>query len=105
MYEDYEKVIMKYMGDPTQTHIDGYEKNGGYAAWRKAVTTMSPEQVMEEVKKSGLRGRGGAGFPTGQKWSFVPKNTENPSIFAAMQMRVNPGRSKIESSSKRIRIN
>jgi NADH-quinone oxidoreductase subunit F len=91
MYEDYEKVIMKYMGDPTQTHIDGYEKNGGYAAWRKAVTTMSPEQVMEEVKKSGLRGRGGAGFPTGQKWSFVPKNTGKPIYLCCNADESEPG--------------
>jgi NADH-quinone oxidoreductase subunit F len=48
--------------------------HGGYEAWRKALTAMTPEQVIEEVKASGLRGRGGAGFPTGIKWSFVPKD-------------------------------
>ncbi len=60
-------------------HIEGihnydvYRKNGGYAAVEKALKTMSPEDVVEEVKKSGLRGRGGAGFPTGMKWSFLAK--------------------------------
>lgn len=51
----------------------GYESRGGYAAARKALTGMTPEAVTEAVKKSGLRGRGGAGFPTGIKWTFLPK--------------------------------
>ena len=62
-------------GDPKQRHIvsyDEYVKTGGYAALRKALA-MTPEQVTDEVKKSGLRGRGGAGFPTGLKWTFLPK--------------------------------
>jgi len=60
-------------------HIEGintydvYRKNGGYRSVEKALKTMSPEDVVEEVKKSGLRGRGGAGFPTGMKWSFIAK--------------------------------
>jgi NADH-quinone oxidoreductase subunit F len=78
MYEDYEKVLTRYIHDPNQPHIDGYEKNGGYRAWKKAVLEMTPDQITEEVKKSSLRGRGGAGFPTGQKWTFVPKNTGKP---------------------------
>ena len=52
---------------------DVYRKNGGYASVEKAVKTMTTEAVVEEVKKSGLRGRGGAGFPTGMKWSFLAK--------------------------------
>ena len=47
---------------------------GEYTALRKAVTTLTPDQVINEVKASGLRGRGGAGFPAGVKWSFVPKD-------------------------------
>jgi NADH-quinone oxidoreductase subunit F len=60
-------------------HIEGiqsydvYRKNGGYQSVEKALKQMSPEAVLEEVKKSGLRGRGGAGFPTGMKWSFLAK--------------------------------
>jgi len=75
MYEDYEKILTKFAEDPDQRRIEGYERSGGYRAWKKIIHEMTPEQVTEEVKKSGLRGRGGAGFPTGQKWSFVPKNT------------------------------
>ncbi len=49
-----------------------YERAGGYTAARQALTTMTPKEVQDLVKKANLRGRGGAGFPTGQKWSFVP---------------------------------
>src|SRR6266403_5655553 len=52
---------------------DVYRQMGGYASVEKALKTMSPEAIVEEVKKSGLRGRGGAGFPTGMKWSFLAK--------------------------------
>ena len=54
-------------------HYDVYRREGGYRSVEKALKTMAPEAVTEEVKKSGLRGRGGAGFPTGLKWSFLAK--------------------------------
>lgn len=54
--------------------LDVYRKNGGFAAFKKAVTKMKPQQVTDTVKASGLRGRGGAGFPAGVKWSFIPDN-------------------------------
>jgi NADH-quinone oxidoreductase subunit F len=54
-------------------YYDVYRREGGYASVEKALKNLSPEQVVEEVKKSGLRGRGGAGFPTGMKWSFIAK--------------------------------
>ena len=53
-------------------HFEVYRREGGYRSVEKALK-MSPDEVMEEVKKSGLRGRGGAGFPTGLKWSFLAK--------------------------------
>jgi NADH-quinone oxidoreductase subunit F len=59
-------------------NLTEYEKVGGYQAVRKALLSMSPAGVTDEVKKSGLRGRGGAGFPTGPKWSFVPMGDDAP---------------------------
>lgn len=55
--------------------LEGYQKNGGYLQLPKALK-MQPQQIIDEVKASGLRGRGGAGFPTGMKWGFLPKNNE-----------------------------
>ncbi|MCK6650846.1 MAG: NADH-quinone oxidoreductase subunit F, partial [Bacteroidia bacterium] len=55
--------------------LDGYKKHGGYVQLDKALK-MQPQQIIDEVKASGLRGRGGAGFSTGMKWSFLPKNNE-----------------------------
>src|SRR2546421_722274 len=57
--------------------MDGYLATGGDGTLRQAVG-MTPDEVIEEVKASGLRGRGGAGFPTGTKWSFIPQNTGKP---------------------------
>jgi NADH-quinone oxidoreductase subunit F len=58
--------------------LPAYEQAGGYQAVRRALTSMSPGEVLDEVSESRLRGRGGAGFPTGKKWSFVPMGDEAP---------------------------
>ncbi|HEX4025725.1 MAG TPA: NADH-quinone oxidoreductase subunit NuoF [Steroidobacteraceae bacterium] len=58
--------------------LAGYERAGGYQAVRKALRDLSPHEVMQEVSDSTLRGRGGAGFPTGKKWSFVPQGAQAP---------------------------
>lgn len=63
--------VLNNCGRIDPRNIDQYISRGGYAALAKALTTMTPEKIIEEVKSSGLRGRGGAGFPTGLKWSFV----------------------------------
>jgi NADH-quinone oxidoreductase subunit F len=68
-----------------------YEQSGGYEALRKVVLSMTPDQVVEEVKKSGLRGRGGAGFPTGMKWTFMPKDTPKPRYLVANADESEPG--------------
>jgi NADH-quinone oxidoreductase subunit F len=70
----FEPVLLRNVGVEGSRALRVYESRGGYAAARKALTTMSPEEVTEITKKSGLRGRGGAGFPTGMKWSFLPKD-------------------------------
>jgi NADH-quinone oxidoreductase subunit F len=66
------QVISKYFGDPEARTLKGWEARGGYQAARKALG-MDPAAVTQVMKDSGLRGRGGAGFPTGLKWSFMPK--------------------------------
>jgi NADH-quinone oxidoreductase subunit F len=68
------KVLTAYAKEPNQASIEIYEKNGGYQAIRKAIPTISPTDLIEMVKQSGLRGRGGAGFSTGMKWGFIPKD-------------------------------
>lgn len=72
-----EKVLTAHLDYLDQKEIAQYESRGGYRAIGKALE-LSPAQVIEEVKNSGLRGRGGAGFPTGMKWGFVPKNLGKP---------------------------
>src|ERR1700691_735701 len=69
------KLLMEHYDDPNYRGLKDYLKKGGYAALKKAFT-MKPDDIITEVKNSGLRGRGGAGFSTGMKWSFLPKNNE-----------------------------
>ena len=63
--------------------VEEYRQTGGYEALKKVLLEMKPDQVIEEVKKSGLRGRGGAGFPTGMKWSFIPKNQRQTQVHGS----------------------
>lgn len=65
--------------DGTPLSLKEYEKTGGYEALRKVLTGMSPKDVQQLVKDSELKGRGGAGFSTGMKWSFVPMGDSSPS--------------------------
>ena len=68
-------LLLRHRDYPDIDELDNYRKIGGFESFRKVVTTLQPQEVIEIVKKSGLRGRGGAGFPTGMKWSFTdPKN-------------------------------
>jgi len=74
--------------------IDVYLKNGGYKALEKALHQMTPEAIIDEVKKSNLRGRGGAGFPTGMKWSFVPKDSPKSKYVICNADESEPGTCK-----------
>jgi NADH-quinone oxidoreductase subunit F len=87
-------VVSKHFGIPGSHSIDVYLKHEGYQALEKALKRMTPEQIIDEVKKSSLRGRGGAGFPTGLKWSFVPKDPSTPKYVLANGDESEPGTSK-----------
>src|SRR5499433_1234094 len=71
--------------------LEVYRRNGGYEAIKKVLDSMSPDAVINEVKKSALRGRGGAGFPTGMKWSFVPKDSPKPKYVVCNADESEPG--------------
>ncbi len=86
-----ELVLLRHRGIPDFHQIDVYERHGGYQATRKALAEFQPEQLVELVKSSGLRGRGGAGFPTGLKWSFLPKQTEKPVYLCINADESEPG--------------
>ena len=68
-----------------------YRAQGGYASVEKALKSMAPNEVIDEVKKSGLRGRGGAGFPTGMKWSFLDKKSGRPRYLVCNADESEPG--------------
>jgi NADH-quinone oxidoreductase subunit F len=86
-------VLTKNWGDKNSWTLHAYERTGGYNALRKALT-MTPDGVTTVVKDSGLRGRGGAGFPTGMKWSFVPKDNPNPKYLVVNGDESEPGTCK-----------
>src|SRR5262249_42376980 len=71
---EYEPVVLANINKPDSHTLAVYQAGGGYSAVRKVLAGMSPTDVVELVKSSNLRGRGGAGFPCGMKWSFLPKD-------------------------------
>jgi NADH-quinone oxidoreductase subunit F len=86
-----EPLQLARVGLENSASIEVYRKHGGYEALKKVLTTMSPDDVIAEVKKSALRGRGGAGFPTGMKWSFVPKDSPKAKYVVCNADESEPG--------------
>lgn len=84
-------VLSTHFKDPDGTWLEGYVADGGYRAATKVLTSMTPRQVIDEVSKANLRGLGGAGFPTGRKWSFVPKETNKPKYLVVNADEGEPG--------------
>jgi NADH-quinone oxidoreductase subunit F len=87
-------LISKRWGIKDSRKIDVYLKHEGYQALAKALQQMTPDAIIDEVKKSNLRGRGGAGFPTGMKWSFVPKDSPKPKYVICNADESEPGTCK-----------
>jgi len=85
------KLLLEHINEPGINTFAVYRQKGGYRAVEKALKTMSPDDVVEEVKKSGLRGRGGAGFPTGLKWSFLAKPEGVPRYLVCNADESEPG--------------
>jgi len=86
------KVLLHFQDtDADLTDLPSYLREGGYETARKAVTEHEPGELIEIVKDSGLRGRGGAGFPTGLKWSFVPQDTGKPVYLLCNADESEPG--------------
>lgn len=88
---EFPKMLLMNVGVENSHTLDVYRSRGGYKALRKALETMKPEEVLETVKESGLRGRGGAGFPAGVKWGFVPQGSGKKIYFLVNADESEPG--------------
>jgi len=87
----YQPLLLRNQGNPNARFLDFYLAHGGYAALKRALFELTPQDVIQEVMASNLRGRGGAGFPTGLKWSFVPKDTDQPKYVVVNADEGEPG--------------
>ena len=83
--------LTEHFADDEFATLDGYERRGGYEAARTALKKMTPAEVIELVKRSGLQGRGGAGFSTGLKWSFMPVQSDGPKYLVCNADESEPG--------------
>ena len=86
-----EKILLRHEEVADLRRLDVYEADGGYRTARRALTECQPTQLVEMVKSSGLRGRGGAGFPTGVKWGFLPKDNPKPRYLCVNADESEPG--------------
>jgi NADH-quinone oxidoreductase subunit F len=83
--------LTEHFGNDDYRTLEGYQRAGGYGAARKALREMSPDEVIEIVKASGLQGRGGAGFPSGLKFSFMPRDSDRPKYLVCNADESEPG--------------
>ena len=90
-YKKQHRLVLENCGAINPEQIEEYIAVGGYEALAKAVTTMSPEDVIEEIQKSGLRGRGGGGFPTGMKWQFAKASVSDKKYVICNADEGDPG--------------
>lgn len=88
---EFEPVLLRRVGKPEGPGLDAYRADGGYRALAKALNEMTPAQVVDVVKAAGLRGRGGAGFPCGVKWTFLPKDHPGPIYLCVNADESEPG--------------
>jgi NADH-quinone oxidoreductase subunit F len=86
-----ERLLLRCRDIPRLRELAVYREHGGYEAVRKALTTMQPPEIVDLVKASNLRGRGGAGFPTGVKWGFLPKDHDKPVYLCVNADESEPG--------------
>ena len=96
LLEDKDRIFLNLFGrqDPG---LEGAKQRGAWNA-TKDMIDMGPEWIVDQVKASGLRGRGGAGFPTGLKWSFMPKEVGRPPALSGRQCRTNPSRAPVRTA-------
>ncbi|MBI3329008.1 MAG: NADH-quinone oxidoreductase subunit F, partial [Nitrospinae bacterium] len=85
------RILTRYTDLPDSWTLTTYRSHDGYEAAAKAIKDYQPDELIELVKKSGLRGRGGAGFPTGVKWGFVPRNIPKPTYLVCNADESEPG--------------
>ena len=86
-----EQILFRHNRPDRTVTFDEFRAEGGFSALRKALTDMSPVDVQQATIDSGLRGRGGAGFPTGKKWSFVPRDLPGPRYLICNSDEMEPG--------------
>ncbi|MBL9122055.1 MAG: NADH-quinone oxidoreductase subunit F, partial [Planctomycetaceae bacterium] len=88
---EFQPILLAHVDKPDSHTLAAYEATGGYATLRRALREMTPEGVTEVVKSSNLRGRGGAGFMTGLKWTFLPKDHPGPIYMCINADESEPG--------------
>ena len=86
-----EQILLRHNRPGRSITIEEYRAEGGFGALQRALKDMTPDEVQQAVIDSGLRGRGGAGFPTGRKWSFVPRDLPGPRYLVCNGDEMEPG--------------